>query len=114
MIKESVYKKLQFDANTPNWFDFKVQESLVQDQISLLQLGKATKTQLYDLKDTGNKPSDWSTYPSYYKFTSINLLLDYNLISVTRQTYSLLTFFGDLGGLYEALTRICGLLLSGY
>jgi len=46
-------------------------------------------------------PSAWTSYPERYKFLSIQIQVS-DIIKVTsRETYSLLEFLGDIGGLAE-------------
>ena len=63
------------------------------------------------------KFSSWSNYPSkedplsLYKFSSLEINLYRDLKVINRQTYSLLDFLGDCGGLLDAL-RILGELFA--
>ena len=65
-------------------------------------------------------PSSWLTYPtpenpsSKYKFASIEVNFTLDQVVWTRQTYSLLDWLGDLGGLYESLYYGCLLLVSPF
>lgn len=56
--------------------------------------------------------SSWTNFPKKYKFTGIELLFDNNVNLVSRETYGFLEFLGDLGGLYDALRIIFGILLA--
>ena len=53
--------------------------------------------------------SSWSNYPttlnplSLYKFSSLEINLSRDLRVINRQTYSILDFLGDCGGLLDAL-----------
>jgi len=38
-----------------------------------------------------------------YKVTGIEILQNYDIIRINRETYSLLQLLGDIGGLYDAL-----------
>ena len=63
-------------------------------------------------------PSSWNTYPtrenpsSRYKFMSIEVNMNLDKKRFSRQTYSLLDWLGDIGGLSDALLPIVGLLVS--
>lgn len=54
--------------------------------------------------------SSWTIYPTKenpytrYKFTSFEISISADRVVVNRQTYSLLDWLGDLGGLFEALS----------
>lgn len=56
--------------------------------------------------------SSWTQHPKKYKFTGLELLYDNNVNLVARETYGLLEFLGDLGGLNEALRVSFGLILA--
>ena len=62
-------------------------------------------------------PSSWIYYPTEekpngkYKFTSIELNLDPDMQHVSRQTYSLLDWLGDIGGLLDILLHIGAVLV---
>jgi len=45
-------------------------------------------------------------YPENYKVTGLEILANYDVIRINRETYSLLQFLGDLGGLYDALVLL--------
>ena len=45
-------------------------------------------------------------YPDYYKFGSWELNMHKDRINWNRQTYSLLDWLGDLGGLIDALVYL--------
>ena len=42
-------------------------------------------------------------YPENYKVTGLEILASYDVVRINRETYSLLQFLGDVGGLYDAL-----------
>jgi hypothetical protein len=45
-------------------------------------------------------------FPNNYKFTSVEVWLNYDLNLYNRECYNLLDFFGDLGGLFDTLFLI--------
>ena len=53
--------------------------------------------------------SKWTNFPTSedplakYKFLSFSIERDYDVETTIRQTYGLLDWLGDLGGLYDAL-----------
>ena len=55
------------------------------------------------------KISSWNIYPTKenpntrFKFTSVELNLNKDIDQINRQTYSLLDWLGDAGGLLDAL-----------
>ena len=56
--------------------------------------------------------SAWDKFPTddnpngLYKFTSIHIDLEKTLIKINRETYSLLDWLGDCGGLFDGLLII--------
>jgi hypothetical protein len=60
------------------------------------------------------EPSAWTAYPTRYKFIGVEILLNFDLNAYSRNTYSLLQWFGDLGGLEQALKLIGSLLVSRF
>lgn len=72
----------------------------------------------YSFKMTPPQPSSWIYYPTAenpstrFKFVSIEINFNLDQMMWTRQTYSLLDWLGDLGGLYDALLHICAVFIS--
>ena len=64
------------------------------------------------------EPSSYTVFPTkedpsrIYKFTSIWLELGRYENIIERQTYSLLEWVGDVGGLYDGLRLICHVLMT--
>lgn len=82
---------------------------MLSDETTLLQFGYSNDRHFLTYTNRGNVPSSWNKFPTIetpntrYKYTAIevNFSPDRNLIN--RQTYSLLDWLGDLGGLLDAL-----------
>ena len=59
--------------------------------------------------------SAWNKFPTKedpskkYKFTSLEINLSPDKLVVNRETYSMLDWLGDLGGLFDALRLLCTL-----
>jgi hypothetical protein len=51
-------------------------------------------------------------FPGNYKFTSVEVWLNYDLHFRVRSTYNILDFIGDLGGINDALMMI-GIFFTG-
>ena len=69
--------------------------------------------------------SAWDTYPtdenrnqdshlSKYKFTSVELVINKDLYQISRQTYGLLDWLGDCGGLFDALLLIGEIMVTPF
>jgi len=77
--------------------------------------GIETEYTFWHLEST--KPPQSSSliyYPESYKITGLEILVSYDVIRINRETYSLLQFMGDVGGLYDALFYLCLILLSNF
>ena len=48
-------------------------------------------------------PSAFTSYPKTYKFIGLTISTEDSRNLINRETYSLLEFLGDIGGLYEFL-----------
>ncbi len=57
--------------------------------------------------------STFNTFPSRYKICALQINLSYDQTIINRQTYDLLLFLGDVGGLNGALV-ILGAFLVGW
>lgn len=53
--------------------------------------------------------ADW---PNNYKFTGIELMISLDLGITERSTYSLLEWFGDIGGLLDFLKLIATVMIT--
>lgn len=60
------------------------------------------------------QPSAWINYPLRYKFIGVEVLLNFDKTIIDRNTYDILRFFGDLGGLFEALRFMGEVLVRGF
>ena len=61
---------------------------------------------------SSTSPSSWIYFPTEqnpsrrFMYTSMEIKMSLDLVTWTRQTYSLLDWLGDLGGLFDALWYI--------
>jgi hypothetical protein len=58
--------------------------------------------------------SAWEIFPSYYKITGLEILVNFDTVKTKRKTYDLLSLLSDLGGLFQALTSVFSFLVSWY
>ena len=75
-----------------------------------MQIGFETETDFYDeSKEFRYGPTSWNIFPTEenplarYKFVSLQFTFEHDLTVINRQTYSLLDWLGDCGGLLDAL-----------
>lgn len=59
------------------------------------------------------QPSSWNKFPTpenpsnKYKYVSLELVVGPDKVIINRESYSMLDWLGDLGGLVDALYYIC-------
>ena len=96
----------------------RLQMNILEDESSYLQYGQETETEYFSFTKSSPMPSSWIYFPTAeepstrYKYISVEINMSIDLISWERQTYSLLDWLGDLGGLYDALYLIFAALIS--
>ena len=61
-----------------------------------------------------NQKSSWNVYPDKYKFFSVHMLLDADIRTTERETYSFFAYVGDIGGLTEFLLMFFGYLAKPF
>ena len=95
-----------------------LKDQILEDDTGLLQVVEPEETEFRSLRvDKPVITSTWTTFPTEedpfakYKFLSFSIERDYDVIKTSRQTYGLLDWLGDLGGLRDALKNILELLL---
>lgn len=85
-----------------------------------MQLGYSQDTDFFSYSSDLPRISSWNKYPSpedpysRYKFTSLEVNFSPHSAVVQRDTYSILDWLGDLGGLFDALLIIIGLLVGPF
>lgn len=114
ITNESVIANRQFDHRIPNFFHNLVTMQEVEDEIHYFQFGQFDHFELFDMKLDISHPSSWIDFPQRYKFTGVEILFDFNLEIVNRQTYDSLQLLGDVGGLQQGLSWIGIILVSWY
>ena len=91
---------------------------MLEDEAQLLQFGFADVTEFIDYKISVPFGSSWINFPTAekpsdkFKYISVefNMSADHNVIN--RQTYSILDWMGDMGGLVDAFFILGQLLIS--
>lgn len=86
----------------------------MSDTIDYLQLGQSDNKELFSYTLGVLQDSAWTDYPKRYKFVGVEILLQFDLTTYSRSTYDFLQWFGDLGGLNEALQFMGSLLVAGF
>ena len=85
----------------------------LSDETSIVQTGVSTDTVYYTYeKDWDVEASSWSKFPSEedprtrYKHVSVTINASADKRQISRTTYSLLDWVGDIGGLFDGLNTI--------
>ena len=93
----------------------------LSDETDLVQLGYSTDTKFNSYDNVINPQySSWTTFPtdedpfSLYKYASVEVNLNKDLAMINRQTYSMLDWLGDCGGLLEALFFISDMFFAPF
>lgn len=105
---------MQFDKEKPSFINGLINKLQIEDEIEYLQYGEEHEYELFNF-DWGNlESSAWTNYPSRYKFTGLEILLNFDLVIYNRETYDTLQWLGDLGGLNDALSVFGRVAVSGF
>jgi hypothetical protein len=76
----------------------------LEDETSFVNLGLSeVNREALSLTMGPTFPSAFASYPDAYKFIGLTINVDDTKNLIQRETYSLLEFLGDIGGLYEFL-----------
>ena len=102
----------QIDQTKPTWLNGELAVSQLEDEIDYLQYGQSTESEFYGFTLSESIPSAWINFPTAenpsakFKYVSIEFNMSYDVLKWNRQTYSLLDWLGDLGGLLDILLHI--------
>ena len=106
------------DENHASYFQMEVQKNHLQDTTSLMQLDGSYESEFNSFEISESKPSLMQNWPTkedpeaHYRYTGIFILQSPDVHFIERQTYSLLEWLGDIGGLFDAL-RYLGCIVIG-
>ena len=89
-----------------------------------MQYGQTAATEFYGFKLGENLPSSWTYFPTRtnpstrYKYVSIEYNVSMDVTQVSRSTYHVLDWIGDIGGLLDAardlaISRGCDIYVVG-
>ena len=114
--KQSSLTRFRIDQEKPNYIPTQIQRNLISDETQFIQFGLQDEEKFQNIVTEDPRPSQWADLPtmdqpnSKYKITSLDIFLSMDQEVIERQTYSLLEWLGDCGGLFDAL-RIIGVLI---
>jgi hypothetical protein len=87
-------------ADKQSWVDGNIERSKFEDQSQILQLGITDTKNLHNTIIGNMGPSSHKSYPTFYKVISLQLVISGTIKVTSRETYALLEYFGDIGGLH--------------
>ena len=101
------------------WSQAFLRKSILDDDVDFLQLGQERIYEFTSTEFGSTEPSAFSIWPTkeaptVYKYNALYLELrpDYQIIE--RQTYHLLEWIGDVGGLFDGLVYIFKIIVKPF
>ena len=107
--KQSFIWHQQMDEKLPSWLRSRIEINELEDESDMFQYGEYDSTEFYEYSRDIAQPSSWNKFPTSenpsrrYKFASLDLIVGPDKMIISRDTYALLDYLGDLGGLFDAL-----------
>ena len=92
--------------------------NFIEDETSYLQYGQYDEKQFFDYRLSDAVPSSWIYWPTkenpseLYKYMSAEFNMSTDRLNWNRQTYSILDWLGDLGGLLDMLIAIASYIVA--
>lgn len=117
ILRQSNLLNIQVDEKSPNWINTLVQRNMLYDETQLLQFGYASESPFYSYTSKFPQPSAWNKFPTAespkerYKFTSVEVNFSLDTQHINRQTYNILDWLGDMGGLLDSLYMITAVII---
>ena len=110
---------IQFDETKPSWTGAYFWRNKLSDETEYLNYGQESVSRTFtELQWANPQPSSWTAFPTeedpdaLYKFFSIDLYVSLDSIVTERETYSLLEWLGDIGGLVDAFRYLGGFIVA--
>lgn len=110
ILEESILRNIQTHP-TPNFIHTELEENCLEDDSWWLLNGFASEWDFTTFSIGAEQPSSFTRYPHEYKITGMEIQFSYDVINHNRETYTFLSFLGDLGGLFDSLIFIGSTLL---
>lgn len=94
------------------WIAGSYQLNQLEDETDFFQYGQYDEISFYTFQTLAPQESSWINFPtdenpsSLFKYSSFEIELNQDVMRWSRQTYSLLDFLGDIGGLFDCLIFI--------
>ena len=112
-LKFSTIEKVYISTNIPNYVNFNIATTLIDDQIDWVQLGQSVSYQFNDLEmETIPSISTQNQYPSKWKVCGITSQIVPDQTYFARTSYDVLRMLGDVGGLFGSIQLIFSFLMK--
>lgn len=113
IVEESLVSAIPFDTSFPSIVQGIVQREKLEDSVHFLQIGNKVDYEWYSL--TAGLPfiSTWNQFPNRYKICGLQINISHDQTVTNRQTYDLLMFLGEVGGL-NSILMLMGVLIIGW
>ena len=110
----NIYQKEEMGAS---YTDFFVNKYELSDEVNFLQLGQTDEIEYETITHTPSDVSKSNTWPTKdnrvtFKLNSVLLNLSQEQTNIERETYSLLEWIGDIGGLFDGLRLAASLFIA--
>ena len=79
-----------------------------------MQYGQEEDREFYTFKINGVFASSWIDFPSTFKYVGFEITLNLDSNIINRQTYSVLDWLGDIGGLNGILLTIAEISIAPF
>ena len=86
--------------------ELNIHEHRLVDDSAYVQVGQVDTINYHRLNPSALRQSLDIDYPSNYKIIGLDQLYSHDLYMVSRETYDLLTWLGDIGGFMQGLEWI--------
>lgn len=108
MQKKSMISKLLTSTSGSFFSQAYLKKQELTDEVDFVQLGQQALIEFTSTEFGSTEPSAFSIWPTkedptVYKYNAFYLELRPELTTIERQTYSLLAWIGDVGGLLDGL-----------
>ena len=121
--EQSVQKRTRFFSHTfakdsNQYIDCFIKRNILSDSTSYVQYGQYEDRTFYSFEMSQPEHSQWNLFPTTdhphhkYKFVGLDIRFSQTLSQWDRETYSMLDYLGDLGGLYDSLKVIGSVLVA--
>ena len=103
IISDSVIWNQHINKNQANWMEIYYDTTELEDDAHWFQLYTNSSYSFNSVTMTQLGLSYSDDFYGYYKIAGFSLYRNLNSLTISRETYGILTFIGDLGGLLDGL-----------